>query len=123
MNTFKLSSIKTKEQSSRILEMISKDGRGYVLEHPGHLNTTKHETILQLLGRRAEWLRNGNKEVLFNENHNWLVDETGTIDTSRLELREVEQQEKLDMVGVSDEILRVHGVMPGKKADGVVRLM
>ena len=27
------------------------------------------------------------------------------------------------MAGVSDEILRVHGVMPGKKADEVVRLM
>ena len=27
------------------------------------------------------------------------------------------------MAGVSDEILQVHGVMPGKKADGVVRLM
>ena len=78
---------------------------------------------MQLLGRRAEQFRNGNKEVLFNENHNWLVDKTGTIDISCLELCEVKQQEKLDMVGVSDEILQVHGVMPGKKVDGVVRLM
>ena len=85
---------KKKEQSSWILEMISKDGRGYVVELPGHLNTTKHDTILQLLGRRAEQLCNGNKEVLSNVNHNWLVDKTGTIDMSCLGLRKVEQQEK-----------------------------
>ena len=114
---------KKKEQSSRILEMISKEGRGYVIEQPGHLNTTKHETVLQLLERRAERLRKDNDELTDNL-HNWTVDETGTVDTAHLlSAREVEQQEKLDMTGVSDEILRVHGVMPGMKPDGVVRLI
>jgi len=114
---------KKKEKSCRILEMISRDGRKYSTEQAGHLNTTRHDTVLQLLERRAERLRNGNKEVLFNERHNWLVDETGTIDTSPMELREAVQQEKLDMTGVSDKILKVHGVMPGRKPDGVIRLM
>jgi hypothetical protein len=93
-----------------------------VLSQEGHLNTTKHDTILQLLERRAKRLRNENKAWV-DQNHNWLLDETGTIDTSRLALQEVEQQERLDMTGISDEILRVHGNMPGKKVDGVVRLL
>ena len=114
---------KKKEQSKRILDMISKDGRGYVIEQSGHLNTTKHETVLQLLERRAERLRK-DKDVLADNVHNWSVDETGTVDTSHLlSSREVEQQEKLDMTGVSDEILRVHGVIPGTKPNGVFRLM
>jgi len=117
------SMFKKKEESSRTLEMISRDGRKYCSEQTGHLNITRHDTILQLLERRAERLRNGNKDELTNERHNWLVDETGTIDTSLIDLREAEQQEKLDMTGVSDEILRVHGVMPGRKPDGVIRLM
>ncbi len=103
--------------------MISRDGRKFCTEQTGHLNITRHDTILQLLERRAERLRNGNKDELTNERHNWLVDETGTIDTSSIDLREAEQQEKLDMTGVLDEILRVHGVMPGRKPDGVIRLM
>jgi hypothetical protein len=113
---------KKKAQSSRILEIIRDDGISYTTTQTGHLNTTKHDTILQLLERRTMRLRNGIKDWL-EQHHNWLVDKTGTIDTSKLELREVEQQERLDMTGISDKILRVHGNMPGKKADGVVRLL
>ena len=54
---------KKREESCRILDMISRDGRRYRAEQVGHLNTTKHDTILQLLERRVERLRNENKDV------------------------------------------------------------
>jgi hypothetical protein len=60
---------------------------------------------------------------LTNATHNWQVDETGTIEVNTINLQEIEQQEKLDMVGVSDDVLSVHGVMPGRKQEGVTRLL
>ena len=38
-------------------------------------------------------------------------------------LQEVEQQERLDMIGVSDDVLQVHGVMPGRKQEGIATLL
>ena len=102
-----------KEESMLMLDMICKDGRRYSVEQPGHLNMTKHDTVLQLLERRASRLRKDSNQLV-DKVHDWSIDETGTIDTSRLAIREIEQQEKLDIRGVSDEVLRVHGTMPGQ---------
>ncbi len=49
------------------------------------------------------------------------VDKTGTIEINKLNLKEIEQQEQLDMIGVSDKVLPVHGIMPGRKEEGVTR--
>jgi len=35
----------------------------------------------------------------------------------------IQQQERIDIRGVSDEILQVHGVLPGRKDDGIIRLL
>ena len=35
----------------------------------------------------------------------------------------IQQQERIDIRRVSDEILQVHGVLPGRKDDGIVRLL
>ena len=49
------------EESKLILDMICIDVRRYSVEQPGHLNTTKHNTALQLLlERRAARLRKDN---------------------------------------------------------------
>ena len=102
--------------------MIDAEGRRYTVEQEGHLNTTTHDTVLKLLERRSLRLRKrDNLEI--SASHNWAVDETGTIEVNTLNLYEIEQQERLDMVGVSDDVLRVHGVMPGRKQEGVTRLM
>ena len=49
------------------------------------------------------------------------MDETGTVDTNVNQLGDIQQQEKLDMSGVSDDVLKVHGVMPGTKKEGITR--
>jgi len=75
-------------------------------------------------------------EALFEE----ALDETGTVSTAAFTDTDdsdsdaestgrtaeyntltTEQQEARDIQGVSDELLRVHGIAPGKKADGVTR--
>ncbi len=57
--------------------------------------------------------------------HNWGLDETGTIDTSGLLLsqEEIQQQEEIDIRGVSEEVLQVHGVLPGRKEEGITMLL
>ena len=67
------------------------------------------------------------------------LDETGTVDTAGLtdsdteSMGEQQQQQQWDqeasrkemeeMAGISDEVLEVHGVAPGRKAEGVTRVL
>jgi hypothetical protein len=57
--------------------------------------------------------------------HNWGLNETGTIDTSGLQQsrEEIQQQEEIDIRGVTGEVLQVHGVLPGRKEEGITRLL
>ena len=64
-----------------------------------------------------------------------IIDETGTVDTSGLEEdesvspqssaegRSVKLKEMVEASGVREELLSVHGVAPGSKAEGIVRLI
>ena len=55
--------------------------------------------------------------------HSWsLLDETGTTNAS-FNREEIQQQERIDIRGVSDEILQVHGIIPGRKDDEIIRLL
>jgi hypothetical protein len=36
---------------------------------------------------------------------------------------EIQQQEQIDIRGVSDDVLQVHGVPPGHKEEGITRLI
>ena len=86
------------------------------------MNTTTHDTVLKLLERRSLRLRKQG-ELDLDATHNWAVDKTGTIEANTICLQEEENKARLDMIGVSDDVLRVHGVMPGRKQDGVTRLL
>ena len=61
------------------------------------------------------------------------IDETGTVDTAgladdesveereeSLEEMNVKLREMMEAAGVDEEILKVHGVAPGSKAEGVI---
>ena len=74
----------------------------------------------------------GTDEVLYND----AVDETGTISTAYLinpvaeykerylyEKRIAEQYEMEKMKGVTDEVLKVHGITPTNKIEGVTRVI
>ena len=99
------------------------------------MGLTKHVRVLAALELRA--LRYRNKEhtqvdqdqVLYDQ----ALDETGTVDTAGLtdsdtkSMGEQQQQQQWDqevsrkemeeMAGISDKVLEVHGVAPGRKVE------
>ena len=107
------------------------------------MGLTKHVRVLAALELRA--LRYRNKEhkqvdqdqVLYDQ----ALDETGTVDTAGItdsdtesmgEQQQQQQQqwdqeasrkEMEEMAGIFDEVLEVHGVAPGRKAEGVTRVL
>jgi exonuclease III len=98
------------------------------------MNITSHESILVTLKNRAS--RYSNRGFTHGADDNlvsWALDETGTVDASFLcnnnenneQIVLVEQQERnrVAELGVPEEVLRIHGVAPGSKRDGVIRLI
>ena len=104
------------------------------------MGLTKHASILAALEMRAlRYQYKGHTkadqdEILYDE----AVDETGTIDTSELSDSDADSYTDLlgeqyqinltvatlemeEITGISDEILEVHGIAPGRKAEGVTR--
>ena len=111
--------------SVRTINLNYSDGSTTAIRQTG-LNTTTHTNVLKELQLRAERYRvRGRLAEASSRSHNWCLDETGTIDTTELlrSREEIQQQERIDIRGVSDELLQVHGVLPGKKEEGITRLM
>jgi hypothetical protein len=52
-----------------------------------------------------------------------MLDKTGTINTHLLNHKEILQQEQISIRGVVDEVLQVHGVLPGHKEEGITLLL
>ncbi len=91
---------------------------------------TLHQTVLTPLEHRAIQYQNSQtykeleEEILLNE----VIDETGMVpctseggdEKSQLE---VEEQHIKEMRGVLEYLLEVHGLAPGRKGDGVTRLI
>jgi hypothetical protein len=59
--------------------------------------------------------------------HAWVIDETGTLETSGLGMCESEAEQlensEVNKITVPKEVLKVHGFAPPKKAEGTVRLI
>ena len=121
--------------------MIDQWGNERIREEVGRLNRTKHSRVLSVLEKRALRYKNKgdrpdrrwSKETTTAEINS--IDETGTVDTASLtdddsvntndpscELS-TREKELIEACGVSDELLQVHGVAPGSKQEGVVRLI
>jgi hypothetical protein len=118
--------------------LIDEWGNRQTLERMGKQNRTKHSKVLSILEKRALRYRDtgkysvndGRKERRFDG-----IDKTGTVETAGLtdsdSEEEVESEEGftvkvkefLEASGVRDELLQVHGVAPGTKLEGVIRLI
>ena len=111
--------------SNRTIQLNYSDGSTEAICQQG-LNTITHTTVLKALEQRATRYRvRGTLAEARTSTHNWGLDETGTIDTAGL-LRlqdEIQQREEIDIRGVSEEVLQVHGVLPGRKEDGITRVL
>ena len=111
--------------SSRTINLNYSDGSIAAICQQG-LNIVTHTTVLKALEQRATRYRvRGRLAEASTRTHHWGLDKTGTIDTSGLQRsrEEIQQQEEIDIRGVSEEILQVHGVLPGRKEEGITRLL
>ena len=102
----------------------------------GHRTRTKHSKVLSVLEKRALRYRNraaGTVKDNRDSSRFDSIDETGTVDTAgladdesveereeSLEEMNVKLREMMEAAGVDEEILKVHGVAPGSKAEGVI---
>jgi hypothetical protein len=105
----------------------------------GNRTRTKHSKVLSVLEKRALRYRDRAGGTV-NDNRDSSrfddIDETGTVDTAGLtdddsvevgdesfEELNTKLKEMMEAAGVDEEILKVHGVAPGSKAEGVIRLI
>jgi exonuclease III len=102
----------------------------------GKMDRTKHAKVLSILEKRALRYRKTPVNDAQQNGRADCIDETGTVDTAGLtDDDSVEtnlsddwgltpmQRGFLEAAGVSDELLRVHGLVPGSKQEGIVRLI
>ena len=111
--------------SSRTINLNYSDGSIAAICQQG-LNIVTHTTVLKALEQRATRYRvRGRLAEASTRTHHWGLDETGTIDMSGLQRsqEEIQQEEEIDIRGVSEEILQIHGVLPGRKEKGITRLL
>ena len=108
-----------------IIKEVQGDGSIAAICQQG-LNTITHTTVLKALEQHVTRYRvRGRLAEASTRTHNWGLDKTGTIDMSGLlqSQEEMQQQEEIDIRGVSEEVLQVHGVLPGRKEEGITRLL
>lgn len=102
---------------------------------------TKHQKVLSALEKRALRYRDIGGRKRYATTPGDSIDETGTVETEGMTDTDsdvnsicsktdstdedilIAQEERAAVEGVDDELLRVHGVAPGKKPEGVSRLM
>jgi hypothetical protein len=111
-----------------VIGLIDVDGKITKVRLRGQFNIMGHNTVLQILTNCAQRYHQVNVNVPKDPRHSCSLDETGTLETSRLHMssdHEVQQQEisEINMIEVPKEVLQVHGHAPPTKAEGTVRLI
>jgi hypothetical protein len=98
------------------------------------MNTTSHESILSALANRASrYTTRGSICGVKDNLVSWALDETGTVDTSllcnsnentkQIALAKQQERNRVMELGVPEEVLRIHGVAPASKPEGVTQLI
>ena len=103
-------------------------GNTHSRRYNGHLAMTSHTRILEILERRARRFQPQLMVAQEEEQIDYRIDETGTLALNgdppgrnlEMEARVLEERE-LRMI--NDDVLEIHGTRPGKKPEGVVRLI
>ena len=95
----------------------------------GRLNEISHQSILRALEHRASQYKCKDKISSVDDNLvSWALDETGTIDPTllstnstemneRVALVELQEKVRVEELGISDEVLKVHRTAPATKGD------
>ncbi len=117
-------------ESNRRIQLIDEYGTRRYIKQRGRLEVTLHQNVLTVLEHRAlryqisrsyEELED---KLLMDE----AIDETGTVPRSSAGDDEesrvnVEEQLRKEIREVSDYLLEIHGVPPGRKGEGITRLI
>ena len=104
--------------------MLDIDGMRTAEQQPGHLNMITYMSVLLALAQCAnQYHQKGSLGENKAQTHSWMLDKMGTINTCLLDHGEILQQEQEIIRGVSDEVLQVHGVLPGRKEKGITWLL
>ena len=117
---------RSRQETQRTIELIDVLGNRRTIRNRGRLNNISHQFILAALERRSLKFRRhpGYRQ---EEESPYNVDDTGTVEVEdRVRQEEhvrLARREFREMRGVSDEVLKVHGSAPGKKPEGVTRLV
>jgi hypothetical protein len=121
-------------RSNRITELIDEFGNQTCKMQEGWMNIASHNHVFQALKNRAKRFKGKRKlQGVDDRTFAWALDKTGTIDIWQvLSVEEkcekyllIEQQEidRLRELGLSDEVLWVHGVAPVTKSVGTFCLI
>ncbi len=120
--------------NSGCIDLINELGNCSCVVQEGRMEITSHESVLAALEDRASRFScRGKVQGVDDTLVSWALDETGTVDTCSLcrnhdnseQLVLTEQQERSRVMGagIPEEVLRVHGIAPSGKLEGVVRLI
>jgi hypothetical protein len=120
----KSSLFRIRGESCRNIHMVDINRINSTIHQAGHLNTVTHMLVLSAFEHQANHFQNKG-EMIEREAclHSWKLNKTGTINTCFLDHGEILHQEQLSIRGVSDEVLQVHGVLPGCKEEEITWLL
>jgi hypothetical protein len=90
-----------------------------------------HQSVLHVLEHHASQYKcKGKLSSIDNNLVSWVLDETGTVNLSlllngtevnkRAMLVELQEKGRVEESGISDEVLKVHGVAPASKGEGIM---
>jgi hypothetical protein len=129
------STFRRSSQYRQTIKLVDEVGNRTSKIQEGRMSITSHSSVLAALENRVNQFRGKDKSM---DDHlvlaAWAVDKTGTVDASfllnseseineRLALTEHQEQNRVMVLGISDEVLQVHSVAPSSKGGGVVRLI
>ena len=132
---------RNKCETVRKIKLIDVLGGRRTIRKRGRLNVTKHDQVISALKNRrfSSQDRLNREDIQDQALFDAAIDETRTVTTvgesdsdsetsesdflSDIRLTEIELQELAEVRDIQEYLLQVHGTPPGKKQDGVVRLI
>jgi hypothetical protein len=119
------------KRSARRAAMFRNSQQNQRIILPGRMNITNHQTVLAALEARANRSSGCNKLSSFDDKLlSSALDETGTVavdilcDDSDDSVSELQQEIKnINEFSITDERLKIHGLLPSKKGEGTIRLI
>jgi hypothetical protein len=86
-NGIRASKFRKSIEFNRVIELIHVEGNCARVTSCGQINGTRHETIMQILTQQAQCFHHCIHDLGAEDHlHSWSLDETGTVETSKLHM-------------------------------------